>query len=298
MFKKVVFILESNTAIDAAENIVNNLSMCGVTVQVISRPLRNYTDDETWFVLELNENKLKENIEQNILYITDIPYCHKYLQDNSLPVIAYMHENNKNKSFSYAEYAIEQIEEIEYESLKLAYQRLAGEPWSILETDRCLIRETTVDDVDSFYEIYKEPSITQYMENLYSERDAEIAYIQDYIKNVYAFYGYGMWTVLDKKENQVIGRAGINWREGYDIPELGFVIAVPFQRKGYAFEICQAIIKYGVKELGFTSFQVLIMKDNIKSKLLCEKLGFEHAEKVTIDKIPYERMILQTKPKI
>lgn len=290
MFKKVVFILESDTAIDAAEKIVNDLSMHGITVHIISRPLRNHTDDETWFAQEL-----KSNITRDILYITDIPSCHKYLHDNLLPAIAYIHENNRNKSFSYAEYAIEQIEEIEYESFKLAYQRLTGEPWNILETDRCLIRESTVDDVDSFYEIYKEPSITQYMENLYPDRDAEIAYIQDYIKNVYAFYGYGMWTVLDKKENRVIGRAGINWREGYDTPELGFVIAVPFQRKGYAFEICQAIIKYGVKELGFTSFQVLIMEHNEKSILLCEKLGFEYVETVTLEKIPYKRMILHMK---
>ena len=158
-----------------------------------------------------------------------------------------------------------------------------------------MIRETIVEDVDSFYDIYKESSITEYMEDLYADRDEEIAYIQDYIKNVYGFYGYGMWTVLDKESGKVIGRAGLSLREGYDIPELGFVIGVPWQRQGYAYEVCQAILEYGNEELDFTNFQALIMKGNEKSKRLCEKLGFVYQEMVEIEGIVYERMVLDSK---
>ena len=282
MFKKIIFILDDEQAIMDIETLVDELSIHGIEVHILGMSNRssNSKNVSAWF----------ENIPA--LYITDNPLCHKYLHDNSLPVIVYLHDNNRDKNFSYAEYAIENIDEIEYESLKLAYQRLTGQPWTILETDRCLIRESTVDDVDSFYEIYAEPSITQYMENLYPDRDEEIAYIKDYIKNVYAFYGYGMWTVLDKACKKVIGRAGINWREGFDIPELGFVIAVPFQRQGYAYEICSAIIEYGHKELGFSAFQVLIMEENQISKALCEKLGFTYVEKVLLDGIQYDRMVL------
>ena len=282
MFKKIIFILDDEQAIADIETLADELSLYGIKVQIIGVPIRssNSKNVSAWF----------ENIPA--LYITDNPLCHKYLRDTSLPVIVYLHDNNRDKNFSYAEYAIEQIDEIEYESLKLAYQRLTGQPWTILETDRCIIRESIVDDVDSFYEIYAEPSITQYMENLYPDRDEEIAYIKDYIKNVYAFYGYGMWTVLDKACKKVIGRAGINWREGFDIPELGFVIAVPFQRQGYAYEICRAIIEYGKKELEFTTFQVLIMEENKISKALCEKLGFTYIEKVLLDGIQYDRMVL------
>ncbi|MDE6662063.1 MAG: GNAT family N-acetyltransferase [Lachnospiraceae bacterium] len=283
MFKKIIFILDDEQAIAGIETLADELSLYGIKVQILGVPFRKPAD---CFSSELKA----ENIPT--LYITDNPLYHKFLCDNSLPVIVYLHDNNRDKIFSYAEYAIENIDEIEYESLKLAYQRLTGQPWTILETNRCIIRESTLDDVDSFYEIYAEPSITQYMENLYTDKDEEIAYIQDYIKNVYAFYGYGMWTVLDKAGMEIIGRAGINWREGFDIPELGFVIAVPFQRQGYAYEICSAIIEYGHKELGFTAFQVLIMEGNKISKMLCEKLGFTYVEKVFLDDIQYDRMIL------
>lgn len=239
---------------------------------------------------------IEEN-ESETLYITDSAECQKLLKAKKLPTIIYLHEDNREEDFSEAAYAIEQIAEIEVESLELAYQRLTGQPWEILTTKRCKIRESTIDDIDAFYEIYSEPSITYYMEDLFEDRAEEVAYMEDYIRKVYGFYGYGMWTVLEKESGQIIGRAGISWREGYDVPELGFVIAVPYQGKGYAHEVCQAILEYGQTELGFTQYQVLIMGGNEKSEALCRKLGFKEdfEENMTVymeDK-QYKRMLLQ-----
>ena len=275
MLKKVVFIWEKEKIIEEMEAILRELEENHVETCVINAD---------------SEDTITE--ERETLYITDNALWQKRLWEKKLPVIIYLHEENREENFMLAEYAIERIAEIEMESLELAYLRLTGQPWTILETDRCIVRETTTNDVDSFYEIYQEPSITEYMEGLYADRDAEIAYIQDYIKNIYRFYGYGMWTVLEKDGGKVIGRAGISWREGYDIPELGFVIAVPWQRQGYAHEVCRAILAYGKEELGFTSFQALIMKGNEKSRALCEKLGFVYRETVEMDGAEYIRMIL------
>ncbi|MCH5256634.1 MAG: GNAT family N-acetyltransferase [Lachnospiraceae bacterium] len=297
MLKKVIFILDDEKSIYDIENLVDELALYGITVSIIGKPLRYQNTDETLSNQEI-VNKCTRTEIIDTLYITDNPVYHNQLKLKGLPVIVYLHEGNRDKTFSYAEYAIEDIREIEYESLKLGYLRLTGQPWTILETDRCTIRESTVDDVDSFYEIYSEPSITKYMENLYVDRDEEVEYIKDYIKKVYSFYGYGMWTVLEKSSQTVIGRAGISWREGYDIPELGFVIAVPFQGQGYAYEVCQAIIKYGREELGFNSFQVLVMEGNEISMALCRKLGFEQYEKVEIDGTWYDRMIFHQSTKI
>lgn len=227
------------------------------------------------------------------LYITDSPACQKIALQYELPLLLYLHEENRNNTFLPAAYAIEQIEEIEYDSLLQAYQRLVGEPWHILTTKRCIIRETTTEDVDSFYKIYSDPSITKYMENLYADRAQEIAYIEDYIKRVYGFYGYGMWTVLAKEDNTVIGRAGLSWREGYDIPELGFVIAKPYQRQGYAYEVCKAILEYGETELGFTYFQTFLMTENDISEKLCRKLGFRYLEDIESEGKAYRRMIYE-----
>lgn len=277
MLKRVVFIFKKENAQGEISALIDELAANKVESRI-----------------ESVDDILKDNINltelPDTLFITDNAACQTRIQSSRLPVIVYMHNENRNEQFSRAEYAIEQIGEVEYESLKLAYLRLTGQPWTILTTDRCEVRETTPEDADSFYEIYKEPSITRYMEDLYDDKATEVAYIQDYIRNVYAFYGYGMWTVLEKNSGEVIGRAGISWREGFDIPELGFVIAVPYQHQGYAYEICRAILEYGKTELRFTCIQALVMEGNERSKALCRKLGFKYNCKVVVDNVKYDRL--------
>ena len=57
-------------------------------------------------------------------------------------------------------------------------------------------------------------------------------------------------------------------------PELGFIIGVPWQRKGYAYEVCSAILKYAKEELDFEKVISFVMEENKASIALCEKLGF------------------------
>ncbi len=220
---------------------------------------------------------------EGIMYVTDQAEAYAALREQGCYVLPYLHENNRGEFFPGALYAVENLEEMNEESFDLAYRRLAELPWEILTTKRCEVRETTVEDVDSFYQIYEEPSITEYMENLFADRDEEVAYTKDYIEKVYAFYGYGMWTVLEKESGKVIGRAGITWREGYDLPELGFVFGVPWQGRGYAYEVCSAILVYARDELLMERVQALVRPGNERSLRLCEKLGFVPTGETVLD---------------
>lgn len=258
-------------------------------LQLLSDSLQEH-DVEVVITKPDDEVPKDETPDTGTLYITDSEAAYHALRQQSKYVLPYRHEGNHNSDFAGALYVIEQIEEIGYETIDMAYRRMAGLPWEILTTERCVIRETTIDDVDSFYKIYADPEITKYMEDLYEDRDEEIAYIRDYREKVYGFYGYGMWTVLTK-EGTVIGRAGISWREGFDLPELGFVIGVSWQGQGYAYEVCSAILGYAREELCFEQVQVLVMEGNDISENLCRKLGFRFLEKVTVEGNIYERMV-------
>lgn len=230
------------------------------------------------------EEQLSAKEAENTLYLTDSEEEYRALRQKGRYVLPYRHEGNKAADFTGALYVLEQIEEADYETFDMAYRRMAGLPWEILTTKRCVIRETTVEDVKAFYRIYADESITAYMEDLFKDPEEEIAYTKEYIEKVYGFYGYGLWTVLEKESGQVIGRAGVSWREGFDLPELGFVIGVPWQRQGYAYEVCSAILAYAGEELGMTQVQALVMEGNKKSAELCEKLGFTQSnERVEVD---------------
>lgn len=207
------------------------------------------------------------------LYVTDQVEVYIDLHRKGFYVLPCLCEDNRNESFPGALYAVEKLEELDFASLDRIYRRLAGLPWKILETERLLVRETVVEDADRFYRIYEEPSVTAYMEALCEDKDEEIACIESYIEKVYAFYGYGMWTVLEKASGEVIGRAGISWREGYDLPELGFVIGVPWQGQGYALEVCEGILEYARETLEMEEIQALVRPGNERSVRLCGKLG-------------------------
>ena len=146
-------------------------------------------------------------------------------------------------------------------------------------------------DVEDFYNIYQEPAITKYMEGLFPEKSAERQYIREYIEKVYGYYEFGVWTVLEKESGAVIGRAGFSYREGYEEPELGYIIGVPWQRKGYAEEVCRGILDFGWKELGFGAVQVLVETENEPSLHLCRKLGFTGEEIVQIGGREHYRLV-------
>ncbi len=226
-----------------------------------------------------------------VLYVTDDARTAEELRQNGEAVIIYLHPENSGQDFSGFLFAVEDPENLEREYIDRVYRRLKGMPWNILETARCVIRETVPEDVEAFYRIYNDPAITKYMEGLYPDVEEEKQYIREYIDKIYTFYGFGVWTIIERESGAIIGRAGISYREGYEDPELGFIIGVPWQRKGYAYEVCRAILAYGWVALEFEQVQALVEPDNIPSIKLCERLGFREKEKVVLQGKEYSRLI-------
>lgn len=259
--KKVYLLLSHAKWLAGLEKLIEKLCACGVSC----------------------EAKLAEggfDIEEETLYLSDHGPMVRELCRAGMPVLAYLHEENRGEDFSAAKYACEDAGELEPEYLERVYRRFKGLPWYIMETERCILRESVEEDVGAFYEIYANPAVTRYMENLYESRVSEKAYIREYIEQVYGYYEFGVWTVILKETGEIIGRAGLSVREGCELPELGYVIGVPWQGKGLVKEVCQGILDYVREEFGFDKVQALIHRDNEASIGLAKTLGFEKQEKV------------------
>lgn len=214
-------------------------------------------------------------MEKIDIKITDNPELAREYSINGIPYIVVITDENKGESFPNGAYCIESINDIDDEYKKMVYCRTKGIPMDILETERLLVREIQVSDVQDLYELYADKSITRYMEPLFESVEDEINYTKDYIKNIYGFYGFGMWILVLKETNQVIGRAGLEYKEGYDGLELGFMLGTKYQHKGYAYEACKAIINYAVNYLEQKSFRAVVHRDNVSSRRLSERLGFK-----------------------
>ena len=219
-------------------------------------------------------------VKENALYITDHAVTLQDIVEKNLPVAVYLHEDNKEEPLAAARYAFEDPRSLDAVYAERVYRRCKDIPWDILETERCFLRETVPEDVEAFYEIYSAPEMTRYTEDLYESKISERAYIREYVEKVYHYFEFGIWTVVLKETGEIIGRAGLNVREGYDMPELGYVIGKPWQGKGIATEVCSGVLKYATDEFGFEKVMTLIQEENKASLQVAWKLGFQVQEEL------------------
>ena len=218
-------------------------------------------------------NSAKES-PRSLFIITDSKAALDVALDSGIACAAYSQAVTGGNDLSRALYCIEDIEYMDLNRIRRMWQRHYCIPWTIAVTDRLVIREQTEDDLDSLYEIYEDDEIKKFVEPLYEDRKMEQQYIRDYIANQYRFHEYGLWAVIQKETGTLIGRAGFSFREGYDIPELGYVIGRKYRNTGYAKEALCAIVSYGMEELGLREYMAFTDSRNKASVKLLESLGF------------------------
>jgi RimJ/RimL family protein N-acetyltransferase len=251
------------------------------------------------FCKDINAKKLREAAEtcgvklEDCLFIVASEAEWNLAGKLGLAALPYAPDRNCAPRFEGAWMVVEGFAEADYDFLNKCYQRAHNLPWDILETERCRVREFSMEDMDALFALYAQPGVTDYMEGLY-EWDEEERYEQAYIENMYRYYGYGMWLVVKKDTGEIIGRAGLEHREynGDTELEMGYLIAPKEQRKGYATEVCRALVGYARAYLDFPRINCLIQEDNDVSKRLAELLGFTFFEKMDVNGQKMERYIL------
>lgn len=195
-----------------------------------------------------------------------------------------------------ADILVEGFDEVDVQFLDRIMKRAQGLPWITVITKRCYLREITTDDLDDLYALYAQPGITDYVEPLY-DRPEEEQYTRDYIECMYRFYGYGMWLVYDRESHALIGRAGFSHQDLGDeiVLEMGYIIGVPYQRQGYAMEVCEKLLAFAREHLSdFGSVNCFVEPGNTASLALLRRLEFTSYGTVVIsgkEMLRYQKMI-------
>ena len=248
-------------------------------------PMMSRGNYEMLFVTSLEELKKELSIGKNdslLIAATDTTIA--LGKEYAVATMAYMNPEMLGQTYSGVDMIVEGFEEVDANFLEKVWQRYHHIPWKIAETERCVIRELALDDLDELFALYADEEITKYTEGLYpyeEEQEFQLAYIN----NMYRFYGYGMWLVFSKETGELIGRAGLEHREynGETELELGYVIGTKFQRQGYATEVCRQVVEIAKEMTDFPRINCLIEADNQPSCRLAEKLGFVWSEDMVLD---------------
>ncbi len=85
--------------------------------------------------------------------------------------------------------------------------------------------------------------------------------------------GFSMFSVIDKRSGQWIGRVGPWQPHAWPGTEVGWAIARPSWGQGYAPEAARASIDWAFAQLGWTEVIHTIAADNANSKAVAAKLG-------------------------
>ena len=239
---------------------------------------------ETQTLEDILENALKDVEPMDCLLITSRDARIHLAEKWNLATAAYPNPAISGQSLFEADVLIESFEDVDLEYLERIRRRHHGIPWLIAQTKRCILREICMEDMQALFDLYAEPGMTDYIEPLYPW-EQELEYEKSYIEHMYRLYEYGMWVVIEKDTGKLIGRAGLEHREypkeerleetDKDMElEMGYAIGTAYQRKGYATEVCRAIIAYAGQNLDYPRINCLIEKENTASIRFIESIGF------------------------
>lgn len=148
-------------------------------------------------------------------------------------------------------------------------------PFPILKSERLLLREITVDDVDQVFEIRSNPATMKYIPRprAKSKQDAleHIHMIKEGLKD----NEFITWAITHKGNDQLIGMICLlRMKLGNFRTEVGYLLHPDYQRKGIMSEAIKVVIDYAFNILKFHSIEALIDPDNSSSEKVLLKNDF------------------------
>lgn len=109
----------------------------------------------------------------------------------------------------------------------------------VAETDRLILREFSLEDAQSFYELNLDKEVMKYTADHVFKTVEESA---DLIRNYkeYENNGFGRWTVVLKQTHEILGWCGLKYIDSVQEVDLGYRLHRKYWNKGYMLQNLQA----------------------------------------------------------
>ena len=152
------------------------------------------------------------------------------------------------------------------------------------ETDRLLLRPTSVEDAEFILELMNTPKWLKYIgdRQVRSLPDAE-KYIKTKMQPQLDRLGFSNYTVIRKSDLKKTGTCGLYDREGLEGIDIGFAFLPEYEGMGYAYESSNLLKKLAFDKFGLQSLSAITNFDNSSSQRLLEKLGMKNAGSIKLE---------------
>lgn len=154
--------------------------------------------------------------------------------------------------------------------------RLAGHSASVsiprVATERLLLRELRVEDMDLFAAHFANPTTGQFIGGVLDRRSAWRALAGSL--GGWMLQGMGWWAIEIPGECAFVGTVGVFLREGMPPdPELGWTLVQTFRGRGIATEAAAGALRFAIDEKHAKRVVAHIDAANLDSIRVAERLG-------------------------
>lgn len=144
-----------------------------------------------------------------------------------------------------------------------------------IETERLILRDWDVDDVDDLYEYAKNPNVGPH--GGWKPHESKLESLE--IMQTLFIDKYDSWAIVYKENGKVIGSIGYETdpkRPGINCRELGYAIGEEYWGNGIMTEAARAVIQFGFEELGLDLISIYRNPQNGRSGRVIDKCGFTY----------------------
>ncbi|UFH33243.1 GNAT family N-acetyltransferase [Chryseobacterium sp. C-71] len=151
-----------------------------------------------------------------------------------------------------------------------------------LETERLILREIVLEDVEAFFAMDSNPEVVKYVGIQPLTDISQSAEMIKSIRNQYTENGIGRWAVIRKEDGKLVGWSGLKLikeiNNHQNIHDLGYRFTPEYWGKGYATETSIAVLNYAFNEMKLDQVFAYADVENDISNHVLRKLGFEEKE--------------------
>lgn len=151
-----------------------------------------------------------------------------------------------------------------------------------IETDRLILRELRVTDLEGMFELDSDPEVHKYLGNKPVKTKVESQKILESVFNQYKERGIGRWAAIEKSSGDFIGWSGIRLNTEYNMNgftnyyDVGYRFIKKYWGKGYATESGKAAVDYAFNVLKLSELYATTEIRNQASHHVLLKLGLEY----------------------
>jgi ribosomal-protein-alanine N-acetyltransferase len=152
----------------------------------------------------------------------------------------------------------------------------------MIETERARIIPIDRSHFDAIIEMYHEPDSNKFIAPLRDKTqeeylaflDSKIAYNQNEI---------GFWSVFEKGTNRFVGTVNLNFFKMLSFHHIGCHLKREFWGQGWATELLNELISYGLNEKGMQEIHGVVQIGNDASAHLMKKIGLTYRKNVELE---------------